>query len=213
MSLTAYILLAFSSLMVTLDPLAAVPSFLAMTESDTPAQRLSMARLASQVVAGLLAGFAILGRWIFAYLGITIAAFQMAGSVVLMLIALDMVRAERSRTRETKEEIEAGAEKADIAITPLATPILAGPGSISTVILLQSKADTVWKHIGLLVAIAAVSILTYVVLGLSARGARRLSPIVMRLTTRIMGLMLAAIACQFLLNALREVGLAHFTTE
>lgn len=210
MTLLEYTLLAFSSLVVTVDPIAAVPAFLAMTAGDTPAARLRMVRLASQVTAGLLMTFALLGKWIFAYLGVTITAFQMAGSVVLMLIALDMIRAERSRTSETREEIEEGAVKEDIAITPLATPILAGPGSLSTVLLLQSKADTWGKHIGLLAAIAAVAVITYVVLGISARGTRWLSPIVLRLTTRIMGLLLAAIACQFLLNALRDVGIAHF---
>jgi multiple antibiotic resistance protein len=210
MSFAGYMMLAFSSLIVTLDPLGAVPSFLAMTERDTPAQRLRMARLASQTVAGLLAAFALFGKWIFSYLGITIAAFQMAGSAVLMFIAMDMIRAERTRTSETREEVEAGAAKDDIAITPLATPILAGPGSISTVILLQSKADTWWKIAILLFTIGIVSALTYLILGISVRGAKWLSPIVLRLTTRIMGLMLAAIACQFLLNALRDVGIAHF---
>jgi multiple antibiotic resistance protein len=170
-----------------------------------------MARLACQVAAGLLLVFALLGRWVFQFLGITIPAFQMAGSVVLMMIALDMLRAERSKAQETHEEVEAGAAKADIAVTPLAVPMLAGPGAISTVILLQAKAEGDWAKLTVLFgAIIAVAVGSYYVFVLSAKGAKWLSPIVLRVTTRIMGLLLAAIAMQFLLNALKELKLVTF---
>jgi multiple antibiotic resistance protein len=108
--------------------------------------------------------------------------------------------------QETREETDAGAEKEDIAITPLAVPMLAGPGAISTVILLHSRAGDDWvKHAMLFGCIAVVSAATYIIFALSAQGARWLSPIVLRLTTRIMGLLLAAIAMQFLINALRDL--------
>ncbi len=210
MSLVEYALLALSSLFVILDPIATVPTFLAMTPDDSPEQRIRMARLACQVTAGLLTAFALLGHWIFHFLGITIPAFQMAGSVVLLIIALEMLKAESSRTRSTEEEVEAGAAKTDIAITPLAVPMLAGPGAISTVILLQSKA-TNWGLRGVLVlSIALVCYAAYWIFVISSRGAQWLSPIVLRLATRIMGLLLAAIACQFFLNALRALGLIQF---
>lgn len=210
MSPIEYALLALSSLFVILDPIATVPTFLAMTPDDTPAQRIRMARLACQVTAGLLTAFALLGQWIFHFLGITIPAFQMAGSVVLLIIALEMLKAESSRTRSTEEEVEAGAAKNDIAITPLAVPMLAGPGAISTVILLQSKA-TNWGLRGILVlSIVLVCYAAYWIFVICSRGAQWLSPIVLRLATRIMGLLLAAIACQFFLNALRALGLIHF---
>src|SRR5262249_46312436 len=100
----------------------------------------------------------------------------------------------------------AGAAKEDIAITPLAVPMLAGPGAISTVILLHSKAAEDWpKRLSLLGCIVAIALVTYVIFALSARGAKWLSPIALRLTTRIMGLLLAAIAMQFLINALTEL--------
>ncbi len=210
MSLLEYALLAISSLFVILDPIATVPTFLAMTPDDTPEQRIRMARLACQVTAGLLTAFALLGQWIFHFLGITIPAFQMAGSVVLLIIALEMLKAERSRTRSTEEEVEAGAAKTDIAITPLAVPMLAGPGAISTVILLQSKAADFGQRAILVLSIFAVCYAAYWIFVLSSRGAQWLSPIVLRLATRIMGLLLAAIAFQFFLNALRALGLIHF---
>ena len=202
MTLTEYTLLAVSSLFVIVDPIATVPAFLAMTPSDTPAQRIKMARLACLVMTGILALFALTGRRIFELLGITIPAFQMAGSIVLLLIALDMLRAQRSRVQETQEETAAGAAKEDIAITPLAVPMLAGPGAISTVILLHSKAEGFAQQIALLAGIVLIAAATYLIFALSARGAKWLSPIVLKLTTRIMGLLLAAIAMQFLINAL-----------
>jgi multiple antibiotic resistance protein len=207
MSLFEFIVFAFGSLFVIVDPIATVPAFLAMTPTDTPTQRIKMARLACLVMTGILLAFALAGNTIFRFLGITLPAFQLAGSIVLLLIALDMLRAQRSRVQETQEETDAGAIKEDVAITPLAVPMLAGPGAISTVILLQSKAVDWRYHVALLGCIMAVSAVTYVIFALSARGARWLSPIALKLTTRLMGLLLAAIAMQFLINALRELNL------
>ena len=206
MTLLEYILLAASSLFVIIDPIATVPAFLAMTPRDTPAQRIKMARLACAVTAGLLIVFALSGNWIFRILGITIPAFQMAGSIVLLLVALDMLRARRSPVQVTSEETEAGMAKDDIAVTPLAVPMLAGPGAISTVILLHSKAgnDPV-REAALVGCILVVSAASYLIFAISARGAKWLSPIVLRLIERLMGLLLAAIAMQFLINALRDL--------
>jgi multiple antibiotic resistance protein len=163
-----------------------------------------MARLACLVTAGMLVAFAWVGKWIFKLLGITLPAFQMAGSIVLLLVALDMLKAQRSRVQETNEETFAGASKDDIAITPLAVPMLAGPGAITTAILLHGQADTWGKQVALLAAILGVATASYVILRLSARGARWLNPIALRITTRIMGLLLAAVACQFAFDALKD---------
>jgi len=205
MSLVEYTLLAISSLFVIIDPIATVPAFLAMTPTDTPAQRIRMARMASLTAAGVLVVFGIAGNWIFHFLGITIAAFQLAGSIVLLLVALDMLRAKRSPVKETAEETNEGTTKEDIAITPLAVPMLAGPGAISTAILLHGRAANFAQQLTLVVCIVVVCAATYLVLSLSARGAKWLNPIALRLTERLMGLLLAAIAMQFLVNALREL--------
>jgi len=205
MSLFEYTFLAISTLFAIVDPIAVVPTFLAMTPHDTPEQRIKMARLASIVTAGVLLVFAISGKWIFKLLGITLPAFQMAGSVVLLLVALDMVRARRSPVRETLEETEAGLAKEDIAITPLAVPMLAGPGAITTAILLHNQAQGISQRIALYASIVLVAGLCYLILHWSARGARWLSPIALKIGTRIMGLLLAAVAMQFLLNALQAL--------
>lgn len=207
MSLVEYGALAFSSLFVIVDPIATAPAFLAMTPHDTTEQRLRMARIACVTAASVLLVFSVAGQWIFRFLGITLPAFQIAASVVLLLVAMDMLRAQRSRVQETTEETAAGAEKDDISITPLAIPLLAGPGAISTVILLQGRADGLAQRLVLCGCIVAVLVATYVILRLAARGARWLNPIAISIITRIMGLLLAALAIQFMLNGIREAGL------
>jgi len=130
-------------------------------------------------------------------------AFQIAASIVLLIIALDMLRVQRSRVQTTREETQAGVEKTDIAITPLAIPMLAGPGAISTTILLQNQARDVAQHIALYGCILGVSLVSYLIFRLAARSARWLNPIAMSIAIRVMGLLLAAVAIQFMLNAVK----------
>lgn len=210
MSLAEYALFAFSSLFVIIDPIATVPAFLAMTPNDTPAQRIKMARLACVVSAVILLAFALTGQRIFKFLGITLPAFQIAGSVVLLLVALDMLRARRSAVQETTQETDAGASKEDIAVTPLAVPMLAGPGAITTAVLLHNRASGVVQEIALCLCIVGVCLASYAIFSLSARGAQWLNPIAMRITTRIMGLLLAAVAIQFMLDGLKATELFSF---
>src|SRR5678815_5120403 len=176
MSLLEFTLLVVSSLFVIVDPIATIPAFLAMTPYDTPEQRIKMARLACVVMTGILLIFALTGRTIFRFLGITLPAFQIAGSIVLLLIALDMLRAQRSRVNETREDTEAAAAKVDIAITPLAIPMLAGPGAISSVVLLRKQADDWVQEVALCGAIVVVAIASYLILRVSAKGVEWLNP-------------------------------------
>lgn len=207
-----YILLAASSLFVIVDPLAVVPAFLAMTPNDTAEQRIRTARLACCVAAGVLLLFSVAGQLVFKVMGITMPAFQIAASILLLIVALDMVRAQRSRVQETREETKAGTEKMDVAVTPLAIPMLAGPGAISTTILLQNEARDIPQHIALYGCIVAVALVSYLILRISARSTRWLNPIVMNITIRIMGLLLAAVAIQFMLNAIKTFRLDLIAT-
>jgi multiple antibiotic resistance protein len=206
MSPTEYAVLAFSSLFVIVDPIATVPAFLAMTARDTLAQRLRMARVACLTAVGILAGFALIGQWLFSLLGITLPAVQVAGALVLLLVSLDMLRAQRSPVQETAAETAEGATKEDIAITPLAVPMLAGPAAISTVILLDAQASS-WLFRGVLLAcVTLVGLASYITLALGASGARWISPLAEKIITRLMGLLLAALAIQFLFNGLKGEG-------
>ena len=207
MSLTEYTLLAFSSLFVVVDPIAVVPAFIAMTPNDPTPARLRMARLACLVAAGVLMLFALTGQWIFKLLGITLPAFQIAGSLLLLRMALDMLYAKRSAAQETREEVEEGAAKEDVAITPLGVPMLAGPGAISTSLILLNQAHGVAQHVALFASILVVCGSSYWIFWLAARGARRFSPLALKLVTRLMGLLLAAVSVQFALNGLAQTPL------
>jgi multiple antibiotic resistance protein len=161
-----------------------------MTERDSPEQRRVLARRGAWTCAITLIAFAAGGSLIFRIFGITIGAFKIAGGILLGLNALDMVQARRSQQRETPAEKAEGIQKEDIGIMPLGVPMLAGPGAISTSLILMSQAQTWAQRTALIICIAIVGLASYLILRISAHGARWLNPIVMRITTRIMGLLL-----------------------
>lgn len=202
MSLLEYGLLAFSSLFAIVDPIATVPAFLAMTPNDSTAGRVRAARLSCIVATGVLLLFTLIGSRILAVLGVTLPAFQLAGSLLLLRIAFDMLYAKRPGSQETAEEVAAGAAKDDIAISPLGVPMLAGPGAISTVLILASRAEGWVQYSVLIGCIVAIGAVSYIVLHVAARGAAFLNPLLLKLITRLMGLVIAAIAVQFAFNAI-----------
>src|SRR3989337_563882 len=130
------LLVVFPSVLFIVDPFAAVPTFLAMTERDAPAQRRILARRGAWTCAITLIAFALGGSLIFTIFGVTIGAFKIAGGVLIGLNGLDMGQARRSQQRETPVEKAEGIQKDDIGIMPLGVPMLAGPGAISTVMVL-----------------------------------------------------------------------------
>ncbi|MEK7234254.1 MAG: NAAT family transporter [Elusimicrobiota bacterium] len=198
-----YAFLTFGSLFAIVDPFAAVPTFLALTAHDTVEQRRLMARTACITCAGVMSAFALLGPAIFRLFGITLPAFQIAGGLVLLLSSLDMIRAQKSPMRETPEEFAEGMSKDDIAITPLAVPLLAGPGAITTSIVLAGRAANLPQKAIFYVLIALVAMISYWVLTLAAASAEKLSPTILNIITRLMGLLLAAIGVQLILSALK----------
>jgi multiple antibiotic resistance protein len=137
-------------------------------------------------------------------MGITLPAFELAGSILLLRIALDMLYAKRSGARETDEEVAEGAAKEDIAITPLGVPMLAGPGSITTALILFHQAKGPAEVAALFGAILLVCAAAYVILWLVVHGAHHLNALALKLITRLFGLLLASVAVQFILNALEQ---------
>jgi MarC family membrane protein len=197
-------LVSFSAIFFVVDPFSAVPFFLAMTREHTAEER-RVTALRASVAAGLvLAVFAIAGAWLFKLLGISLGAFKIAGGVVLLLLALDMIRTQPSRTRITEGEVEAGAGKEDIAIVPLAMPLLAGPGGIATAIVLMSRArgGPWWHALPVLVAIALTAVGSYVILAGATRTERVLGRTGLAILERAAGLLLVAIGVQFMLDGL-----------
>ena len=198
-----YAFLTFGSLFAIVDPFAAIPPFLALTSRDTPQQRRRIARTACVTCGGVMSLFAFLGPTIFHLFGITLAAFQVAGGLVLLLSALDMLRAQKSPLKETPEEIAEGMSKPDIAITPLAVPLLAGPGAITTSIVMAGRAATLAQKVIFFALIALVALVSYWTLTLAAESVKKLSSTVLNIITRLMGLLLAAIGVQFIMSALK----------
>lgn len=207
-AIVEYFLFAFVSMFVIISPISTVPLFLGMTPDNTPDERDGMARTACKVAGCILLGFAILGELLFGVLGITSAAFQTAGGLLIFLIALDMVLGKDPTPSAviTPEERAVAARKDDIAITPLAIPMVAGPGSISTVVLLQSKAQDWSQYVALAVALGCVIAVTYMIFRFAAYGGKWLNPLILRVAKRLMGLLLAAVAVQFVFNGLRNAG-------
>jgi multiple antibiotic resistance protein len=198
-----YTLVALTSIFFVVDPLGIIPTFLVMTERDTSAKRRSLAVHASLTATATLLAFAVLGGSILRAFGISLPAFRMAGGVVLFLVALDMMRALRT-TQEGPDEVAEGTVKEDIAITPLAIPMLAGPAALSTVTMLMNQADS-WIKV-------AVVLLTILVTGACSCGMLLIAEPIHRLfgrtgihiVSRLMGLVLLAIAIQFILDGWQQ---------
>jgi multiple antibiotic resistance protein len=198
--------LALSSIFFLVDPFAALPTFLAVTAGVDAQRRRKMARKASVTAMVVLSGFAVAGQYIFRMFGITLPAFEIAGGVILLLIGLDMLEAKRSPTQESREEAAEAALKEDAGIVPLGIPMLAGPGAITSVMVLVGQAQTPWQMVAILASILITAAICYLVLGNSDRVARALGETGVRILVRIMGLLLVALAVQYFVNGMADLG-------
>ncbi|MGA7318660.1 MAG: MarC family protein, partial [Silvibacterium sp.] len=146
--------LALSSIFFLVDPFAAIPSFIAITAGADATRRRRMAVKASLTCFIVLTAFAIAGRLIFRMFGITLPAFEIAGGIILLLIGIDMIEAKRSPTQESSNDAEEAAAKEDAGIVPLGIPMLAGPGAISSVMVLVGASPNKWQMVAILLAIS-----------------------------------------------------------
>ncbi len=200
-------LLALSSIFFLVDPFAAIPSFIAITHGLDEKHRRRTARRAATTCFIVLSAFAIAGEYIFRLFGIKLPAFEIAGGLILLLIGIDMLQARRSATQESKSETAEAAEKDDAGIVPMGIPMLAGPGAISTVMVLVGQATTHWQMGAILGAIAITAVIAYFVLAGAETVRKVLGETGIRILVRIMGLLLVALAMQFFVNALTDLGL------
>lgn len=194
-----------TTLLLVVDAPAAVPIFLSMTASDSTEHRQRTALRAATAAGIVLASFGAAGAIIFKVLGVSLGAFRIAGGVLLFLLANDMLRARRSRQRTSPEEEAEGLDRADVSIFPLAIPMLAGPGATSTVMVLVSRAERVWQYAVVFAAIALTASASYAVLRGAAKVERRLGRTGMNVLQRVMGLILAATAVQFIVEGIADV--------
>ncbi|MGD9764945.1 MAG: MarC family protein [Candidatus Binatia bacterium] len=200
-----FALTALASILFVVDPVGVLPAYLAMTHDYDRARRRRTAYRASVIATLVLAGFAACGNSLFRVLGLTMPAFQIAGGVILFFVAMDMLRAQRP-TQEGPEEISEGTVKEDIAVTPLAVPMLAGPAALSTVTMLMSRAESLLQMAVVYLAILLTGVAILLTLIFAEALYRVLGRTGAHVLTRILGLVLATIAVQFMLDGLRAAG-------
>ena len=203
------ILIAFATFFATIGPPDVAIVFAALTFRKTPRQRLGIAAKAIVVGAVILLFFAFLGRPLLTYLGISLAAMRTAGGILLLLIGIDMVFARGSGATSTTEEEETEtAGRDDISVFPLATPLIAGPGAIGAAILLVAKEEGDPEGIAAVVAALLAVLATTFLLMLAATQVQRVLGVTgVHVVTRVMGILLAALAVQFLFDGIAESGL------
>ena len=195
----------FVTLAAVLDPFLAVPLFLTLTANQSARERVVLVRVVAITVFAVLAVAALLGDSILTLVGASLAAFRVGGGLVLLLMALAMLNAQVGGVRQSEEEaaeLESGEVR---GLVPLAIPLLAGPGAISTTIIAAEKGVGVAHYAAILGVIAAVSALTWLVLrGANAIG-ERMSKTGLNIATRLLGLLLAALAIQTMAEGLKEL--------
>ncbi len=197
---------AFVSILFLVDPPGTVPAFMALTTRYSPERRRKTALVASVVATLTLMGFAAVGNVVFRGLGLTLPAFQIAGGVILFLVALDMIRAQRL-TQEDPAEMKEGEEANDVAVAPLAIPMLAGPAALSTVAVLMAQAKNTAEVSIVFLAIALTGVICYITLRLAVPIQKRLGTTGVHILGRVLGLVLAGIGVQFILNGLKAAAL------
>jgi multiple antibiotic resistance protein len=204
-SVIAFALGCFSAIFSVVDPLGVVPVYIAMTHADSREHKRRTALRASVTMMMALAIFAASGVYILRFFGISIGSFRIAGGLLLFLLAVDMLRAQPSRQRTTPEEEAEGLEKPDVSVFPLAIPMLSGPGSFATVMMLMTRAHTILERGIVFMAIAVNAGIAFVILLGATYAEKRLGKTGMNVLHRVMGLLLASIAVQFVVDGAREV--------
>lgn len=204
MELVRYSLLCFGSLFSIVDPFAAVPVFLGLAGDQPLASQRKTALRASLTCFLVLGTFGLAGSLIFRFFGITLPAFKIAGGILLFGVGLEMMQAQRSQTRATRaEEVEAE-QKEDVGLIPLGLPLLSGPGAIATVMVFVGQAPDFGHRLGVLGAVFGVSIISFLVLRSAGYFAHLLGQTGINVIGRIMGLILAVISIQFVLDGAAE---------
>ena len=194
---------AFVTFFVIIDPPGCAPIFASLTSGAAAAHRRAMAIRSVLIASGILLFFGLLGEKLLSALGISLDAFRIAGGIMLFLIALEMVFEKRTQRRENRaQEISETPEAEDISVFPMAIPMIAGPGSIASIMLLMARSDTLEESAVVLAALGAILVLTLIALLLAGPLMRFVGPKIEAMITRILGVILAALAAQFVIDGI-----------
>jgi multiple antibiotic resistance protein len=201
----SFALVAFSSLIVIINPVMVTSVFITLTSSATPEAKRAISRKTTLTAFIVLLAFAISGTLIFKFFSITIGAFQIAGGIILFSVAMGMLHARTSRTKQTPEEMDEAMSREDIAVVPLAIPIVSGPGAITTVVVLSGETRAIPNMAILFLAIVVSMVIVFVMLRNASSIQKFMGPSGLNITTRLMGLVLAAVAVQFVVHGIASV--------
>ena len=189
-------------LLPIINPLAASVTFVAITEGDTEERRREQARKGCLYMVGILVSFLIGGTFIMNFFGISIPGLRIAGGIMMTGIGLNMLTSHKTDHDEDKEEREAARKKVDISFSPLAMPMLSGPGSIAVTLGFTSLATHVLDYVALIAGIGVVAVISYLVLSVSGRVVKIIGPVGLSAMNRIMGFLIMCIGVQFVVNGI-----------
>ncbi len=200
-----FFILCFSSLFALINPIGIVPIFISITEEYTDQEKNKIAFKAVIFAFFILIIFSLIGELIFTFYGITIDAFRVAGGIVLFKISLDMIESKRSRTRTTPMEEKEAEEKNEIAYNPLGVPLIAGPGSIASIMILSSESSEFIQRISLFFALGLVLLITLLIFKLSKYLSKTFGRSGLRIMQRVMGLILMVISIEFIFKGVEQI--------
>lgn len=195
----------FGVIFAIVDPFGYVPVFIAMTKQDTDEKRREMLKRACLAAFVMMGVFTLIGNFLLSFFGISVAALQISGGLILLVIGFDMIRVLPVAAKISEEEESEGSRKEDISIVPLAIPMLSGPASLATVAVLASKAEDTLDYVAILVSIFLTLGITYLTLRKAGAILRRIGVTGLHVLTRVMGLLLCAMAVQFIINGYKGI--------
>jgi multiple antibiotic resistance protein len=195
---------AFVTFLVVIDPPGCAPIFASLTSRATAAHRRAMALRSVGIAAGILLFFGLLGQDLLRALGVSLSAFRIAGGILLFLIAIDMVFEKRTERRENRAEEVSAKHIDDVSVFPMAIPMIAGPGSIASVMLLMARSEGLAASLVVLGALLLTLLLTLIALLLAGPLMRLLGHRMEAMLTRLLGVILAALAVQFVIDGLKR---------
>ncbi|MBL8519125.1 MAG: NAAT family transporter [Betaproteobacteria bacterium] len=204
LSLAAYVKV-FVAMIVIVNPIGIVPVFVAMTANQTDAQRHNIARIAAITVGVVLLVSVVAGEKVLELFGISMAAFKVGGAILILLNAVAMMQAMPARDKQTPEEAREAEDKASIAVVPLGLPLLAGPGAMSTILIYASEKKAVPHMLAVCVVVIAVALAVWLALRIASRIGDKMSTTTLNVGTRIMGLLLAALAVEIFSSGIVEL--------
>jgi len=199
-----FALISLALIFFIVDPLGNIPVFLTLTDRSGPEEKRKIARRASLATFLILFVFAFVGEWILKLFRVTISSFQIAGGILIFIIAISMLQVRRSRAKSSPEEEQERLPEEDVSIFPLAVPLLGGPAAITTVMVLINLSSSWVQRIVVITAIGLTSLICFWIFLESTRLLRFLKQTGLNVLTRLMGLLLAVIAVQFVIDGLKE---------